>query len=52
MDGDRASRNSSGCEQGDADEKTLAEANDSPKSQLSHFLPTSRRIVQFSNGKV
>ncbi|XP_020109808.1 ethanolamine-phosphate cytidylyltransferase-like [Ananas comosus] len=51
MDGDRTSRNSSGCEQGDADEKTLAEANDSPKSQLSHFLPTSRRIVQFSNGK-
>lgn len=22
------------------------------KSQASHFLPTSRRIVQFSNGKV
>ncbi|XP_062191169.1 ethanolamine-phosphate cytidylyltransferase-like isoform X2 [Phragmites australis] len=34
-----------------ADEKSGAESRDEVKSQLSHFLPTSRRIMQFSNGQ-
>ena len=34
------------------DEKAGAEPNDEVKSHLSHFLPTSRRIMQFSNGQV
>ncbi|XP_062195736.1 ethanolamine-phosphate cytidylyltransferase-like isoform X2 [Phragmites australis] len=33
------------------DEKDRAESCDELKSQLSHFLPTSRRIMQFSNGQ-
>ncbi|XP_058113514.1 ethanolamine-phosphate cytidylyltransferase-like isoform X2 [Magnolia sinica] len=31
---------------------THAEESDSNGSHVSHFLPTSRRIVQFSNGKI
>ncbi|KAJ1267803.1 hypothetical protein BS78_07G086100 [Paspalum vaginatum] len=33
------------------DEKAGAKLNEEVKSQLSHFLPTSRRIMQFSNGQ-
>jgi hypothetical protein len=33
------------------DEKAGAKQNDEVKSHLSHFLPTSRRIMQFSNGQ-
>ncbi|GJN36701.1 hypothetical protein PR202_gb25586 [Eleusine coracana subsp. coracana] len=33
------------------DPETGAGSCDELKSQLSHFLPTSRRIMQFSNGK-
>jgi len=33
-------------------EKAGEKSNDEVKSQLSHFLPTSRRIMQFSNGQV
>ncbi|CAO2163980.1 unnamed protein product [Urochloa humidicola] len=33
------------------DEQTEVKPNDEVKSQLSHFLPTSRRIMQFSNGQ-
>ncbi|KAG0522971.1 hypothetical protein BDA96_07G083200 [Sorghum bicolor] len=32
-------------------EKAGEKSNDEVKSQLSHFLPTSRRIMQFSNGQ-
>ncbi|KAL6659060.1 hypothetical protein ACP70R_003100 [Stipagrostis hirtigluma subsp. patula] len=32
-------------------EKAEAGSRDEVKSQLSHFLPTSRRIMQFSNGQ-
>ncbi|KAF8715754.1 hypothetical protein HU200_026700 [Digitaria exilis] len=35
----------------DIDEKVEVKPNDELKSQLSHFLPTSRRIMQFSNGQ-
>lgn len=34
-----------------SEEKSHAASGGSIKSELSHFLPTSRRIVQFSNGK-
>lgn len=34
------------------DEGTKSEENRPKGFQLSSFLPTSRRIVQFSNGKV
>ena len=33
-------------------EKAGEKSNEEVKSQLSHFLPTSRRIMQFSNGQV
>lgn len=33
-------------------ENTVPETCSTVKSHLSNFLPTSRRIVQFSNGKV
>jgi ethanolamine-phosphate cytidylyltransferase len=36
----------------DVDEKAGAKPNNEVKSHLSHFLPTSRRIMQFSNGQV
>ncbi|XP_066330132.1 ethanolamine-phosphate cytidylyltransferase-like isoform X2 [Miscanthus floridulus] len=32
-------------------EKAGEKSNEEVKSQLSHFLPTSRRIMQFSNGQ-
>lgn len=34
-----------------ADAEAGEKSNDEVKSQLSHFLPTSRRIMQFSNGQ-
>ncbi|GAA0164806.1 nucleotidyltransferase [Lithospermum erythrorhizon] len=39
--------------QSDADHvtKTSTDKNDANGGHISHFLPTSRRIVQFSNGK-
>jgi ethanolamine-phosphate cytidylyltransferase len=33
-------------------QNTGADTYDKVKSQLSNFLPTSRRIMQFSNGQV
>ncbi|KAJ6808290.1 putative ethanolamine-phosphate cytidylyltransferase [Iris pallida] len=39
------------CEQNHSGGNTQADSCGSIKSHLSHFLPTSRRIVQFSNGK-
>ena len=34
------------------DEKAGVKPKDEVKSHLSHFLPTSRRIMQFSDGQV
>ncbi|ONK70632.1 uncharacterized protein A4U43_C05F35760 [Asparagus officinalis] len=48
---DNGSANASVNEQHQNQENTLAKTGGSVKSHLSNFLPTSRRIVQFSNGK-
>ncbi|XP_072969452.1 ethanolamine-phosphate cytidylyltransferase-like [Typha angustifolia] len=51
LSADKTNNNSPDIKQGLSDEKIQAETCNSVKTQLSHFLPTSRRIVQFSNGK-
>lgn len=48
---DKSHINASNYEQCHNERKTKFEATDSIRAQFSHFLPTSHRIVQFSNGK-
>lgn len=45
-------RNKKSCEDHNGSEVKPQEENPSQASHIAQFLPTSRRIVQFSNGKV